>query len=191
MRRGVLGERYGVPMHAAFISYSHSDHELAEACCNALEDAGIPCWMAPRDVVAGETYPEQIVGAISSSKVCVLLLSAGSNASRQVRSEIELAFSNGVPILPFRIEAVSPTGDFEYLLAGTHWLDAGASPRDRIAELVARLRLLLERYAKPKARPRAERDTKRTHQDLPSSLTTLVGRDSDVAEVNRCCAPLA
>ena len=40
--------------HDVFISYSHRDQKVADAVCGRLEQAGHRCWIAPRDVGAGE-----------------------------------------------------------------------------------------------------------------------------------------
>ena len=41
-------------MHNVFISYSTKDTDIAESACNALESAGIKCWIAPRDEIGGK-----------------------------------------------------------------------------------------------------------------------------------------
>lgn len=143
--------------------------------------------MAPRDLVPGEGYPEQIVAAITAARACLLVLSERSNASRQVQSEIELAFSGGIPILPFRVTDVEPTGNLRYFLAGTHWLDATGKPLERLAELTERTRLVLERYARvpggaaTDAQPKNVIPEERTN--LPFELTPLVGREDEVASL--------
>jgi TIR domain len=74
-----------------FISYSSQDATVAERVCSALEAAGLPCWIAPRDVRAGESYAAAIVEAISSSRMLVLLLSQGAISSPHVLREVERA----------------------------------------------------------------------------------------------------
>jgi endo-1,4-beta-xylanase len=54
----------------------------------------------------------------------VLVFSSSANASQQIHREIERAVSKGVPILPVRIEEVTPTKSMEYFLGAIHWLDA-------------------------------------------------------------------
>ncbi|HXW76901.1 MAG TPA: TIR domain-containing protein [Candidatus Eremiobacteraceae bacterium] len=168
--------------HDVFISYSHVEHDVASAACAALESSGISCWMAPRDVVAGRGYPEQIEAAIAQSRACVLVFSNDSNASRQVHSEIELAFSGGIAIIPFRIGDVQPSGNLRYLLAGTHWLDAAADANGRIPELVEMTKVILERFARPSGERGASEQknvVREERSNLPSDLTPLVGRDED------------
>ena len=67
-----------------FISYSHRDKTIADAVCFKLENRGIRCWYAPRDIVAGEEWASSIVAAIHSCRAMVLLFSDFSNVSKQV-----------------------------------------------------------------------------------------------------------
>lgn len=54
--------------------------------------------------------------------------------------------SRGIPILPFRIEDVAPSGSLEYFLATPHWLDAITPPLERhIHKMVATVKVLLAR----------------------------------------------
>ena len=70
-----------------FISYASQDAVLAQKVCSALEAAGFPCWIAPRNVVPGTLYAEGIVRAIDESSILVLILSAQSVASAHVGKE--------------------------------------------------------------------------------------------------------
>ena len=79
--------------HEIFISYSVKDKEIADAICTHLEARGLPCWVAPRDILPGVTWGEAIVNAIHESKVMVLVLSSSSNDSGQVLREVERAVS--------------------------------------------------------------------------------------------------
>ena len=47
-----------------FISYGHEDKLVADAACARLEARGIRCWIAPRDLLAGQSYPEAIATAL-------------------------------------------------------------------------------------------------------------------------------
>lgn len=50
-----------------FISYASKEMETASKVCKFLEDNGIRCWIAPRNVNAGSNYATQIVSAIKSA----------------------------------------------------------------------------------------------------------------------------
>jgi TIR domain-containing protein len=112
----------------AFISHSSKDKTAAHAACAVLERKGIRCWIAPRDMRAGVEYGAGIIEAIEHCRVMVLIFSSSANASQQIHREIERAASKSVPIVPVRIEEVTPTQSMEYFLGGIHWLDALTPP---------------------------------------------------------------
>ena len=126
--------------HDVFISYAVEDAQVAEKVCRALEEDGIKCWIAPRDVPYGADYEEAIVDAISTSSLLVLVLSAHSNASQHVKREIQNACAEGAPtqIIPLRIDAVAYSKALRYYLGSAQWLDASTPP------LEAHLRRLVE-----------------------------------------------
>ena len=58
--------------------------------------------------------------------------------------ELEVAVDSGHPIIPLRIENVSPTGALEYFLSVTHWLDAAQPPLEQhISRLLNRVEAAL------------------------------------------------
>jgi hypothetical protein len=93
----------------------------------------------------GDDWKLQIVDALSSSSVVVLVLSSHSNASKDVKAEIDVAYRHEIPILPFCIEKVQMRKEFEYIIGGRHWLDALTPPmEDHIARLCNSVEALLE-----------------------------------------------
>ena len=120
-----------------FISHSTRNQDIAHKVCSVLERHGVRCWIAPRDVEPGSDYGASLIDAISESKVMVLVLSAESNTSPQVRREVERAASKGIVIVPFMIEHVNLSKSLEFFISAHHWLDATAGPMNRhIAKLV-------------------------------------------------------
>jgi serine/threonine protein kinase len=113
--------------HAVFISHSSEDSTAAEGLCVALEAAGIHCWIAPRDVLAGRPYSGQITEAIRRTEILLVVLSQASNRSKQVLREVERAAHFKVNLLAFEIESVEPLDDLAYFLGVEHWLD-GSKP---------------------------------------------------------------
>jgi len=114
--------------HDVFLSHSAQNREVADAVCTALEKTGIRCWVAPRDVRPGRTFPGEITRAIQQSKVMLLIFSSHSNNSEQVLREVQLATDSRLPIIRFRIEDVALTDDLRYFLSSPHWLDALTPP---------------------------------------------------------------
>src|SRR4051812_44771302 len=61
--------------HDVFLSHSTRDKPVADAVCAALENAGIRCWVAPRDVQLGRSFAGEITRAIQQSKAMVMIFS--------------------------------------------------------------------------------------------------------------------
>ncbi|MDO9088094.1 MAG: TIR domain-containing protein [Anaerolineaceae bacterium] len=120
--------------HDVFISYSNKDKPVADAVVAGLENRGIRCWVAPRDITPGTSWGEAIIAGIQNCKLMVIILSENSNRSNQVVREVERAVANNVIIIPFRIENIDPTGAMAYFLSTEHWLDAITPPLERHIE---------------------------------------------------------
>lgn len=130
--------------HDVFISHSTRDKPVSDAVCAALENAGIRCWVAPRDVQPGRSFAGEITRAIQQSKAMVLIFSANSNNSSQVLREVQLAVDSQLHILQFRIEDVLLNDDLKYYLSTPHWLDAMTPPLEsHLGRLATSLKALL------------------------------------------------
>src|SRR6202162_5619850 len=109
-----------------FIASPRQDAAVADAVVGALERAGLQCWIAPRDVVPGALYADEIVRAINEAKVVVLVLSEAAAASPHVGKDIERASSKRRRIVALRTDAASLPRAFEYFLSESHWIDVGS-----------------------------------------------------------------
>jgi TolB-like protein len=114
-----------------FISYASQDVSAADALCAALEAAALPCWIAPRDVRAGESYAAAIVQAINSCRLVLLVLSKSAIDSPHVLREVERASSKKRPVLSIRLDGAELTPELEYFLSAHQWLDASGGPIER------------------------------------------------------------
>jgi hypothetical protein len=133
-----------------FISHSNKDKTLAEAICHRLEENGIRCWIAPRDIEFGSDWTAGITQGISNCKVFVLVFSDSANTSDHVRREVAKAFSMGLAVIPFRTEAVAPNRSLSYFLETVHWLDAFPSPTESYFDtLVDQIKRFLVQPAVP------------------------------------------
>lgn len=136
--------------HDVFISYSAKDKAVADAVCATLEGSKIRCWIAPRDVLPGISYAKALIQALNRSRLLVLVFSASSNDSPQVMREVERAVNKGIPIIPFRIENVTPSEAMEYFLSAPHWLDALTPPlKKHLQRLTDTVQVLLAEVEKP------------------------------------------
>ena len=107
-----------------FISYASKEMEIATKVCSFLEDNGIRCWIAPRNVNAGSNYATQIVSAIKRCSLLVLLASENTNSSGHVSNEVSIAFDNKKSIIPFKIQDFEFTDEYLYFLGRKHWIEA-------------------------------------------------------------------
>ena len=123
-----------------FLSYSTADRPLAEDLSRRLESKGVPVWIAPRDIPPGSDYSEAIEDALETSSAVVALVSAGANASRHVKAEIEIAFSRGKPLFPVRFLDIQPAKGLSLFLSLGHWTDLfGAGEAASLERLAAEL----------------------------------------------------
>jgi TIR domain-containing protein len=161
------------PNFEVFISHSHVDKTTADATCATLEQAGIRCWMASRDIRPGDEWGAAIVNAIDHCRVMVLIFSSNANNSRQIRREVERAVHAGATIIPLRIEDIAPTEAMAYFMSTVHWLDAMTAPLDRhLQVLTESIKALLQAQAAHAGRA-GERDL---HQPIPATNDALSER---------------
>jgi TolB-like protein len=136
MAEGGAGVNAGGGASTVFVSYASQDAAVANAVVRALEHAGLTCWIAPRNVVPGSLYADEIVGAINESIVVVLVLSGHAISSPHVGKEIERASSKRRRIIALRTDSAPLTKAFEYFLSESQWIEVGS---DGIDAATARL----------------------------------------------------
>jgi hypothetical protein len=130
--------------HDVFISYSTEDKLAADAVCSILENSGVRCWMAPRDIMPGSDWGGSIVNGIRTSRVLLLIFSSNANQSKQIKREVEVAADGGVTIVPLRIENILPSDSFKYFLGNIHWIDALPPPLAKhLHEVAAKVKAIL------------------------------------------------
>jgi TolB-like protein len=113
-------------LRPVFVSYASQDVVVAHRVCAALEAAGLPVWIAPRDVRAGEPYAAAIVEAINSCRMLVLVLTQSAIDSPHVLREVERASSKKRSVLSIRLDAANLPPELEYFLSANHWLEASS-----------------------------------------------------------------
>jgi tetratricopeptide (TPR) repeat protein len=124
---------------AVFISYASANQKEALRLCDAIEQRGVPCWIACRDVQPGENYQEAIVFAIRSARALVLLFSAAANNSNEIKKELSLVSRFGIPLMALRLDDVEPTDAFAYELATRQWIDLFKGWDRSLDQLVERI----------------------------------------------------
>jgi len=113
-----------------FICHSATDKDTAYRVVEVLEDAGIACWIAPRDIAPGDSWTQALLDGLAAAPALVLLFSAAANESPHVSREVERAVKTRKPILPVRLEVVDPSDVLEWNIHTTQWLDTIRQPLD-------------------------------------------------------------
>jgi hypothetical protein len=111
-----------------FISYASADKVAAETITDALEAAGMRCYLAHRDNRGGTLWDQAILEALDGATALVLVLSEAANSSPYVKREVERAASRDIPIAPFRITEVEPGRSLEFFIKIHHWMDVFPPP---------------------------------------------------------------
>jgi hypothetical protein len=106
-----------------FLSFAQKDEGIAKSICSSLEQAGIQCWIAPRNIMPGEEYADAIIDALNNCRVFLLIFSKASNDSSQVTREVERAASKDLMIFTLRIDDTLPSKAMEYYLSNHQWMD--------------------------------------------------------------------
>jgi hypothetical protein len=120
--------------HDVFISHAHKDKHIANAICEKLESAQVKCWIAERDISAGEDWTKATRNAIGSSRVMVLVLSENANTAPHIEREIAHAYYTQRTILPVRLSKTPLRRDFLFYLDGVRWFDAPSQPAEQHLE---------------------------------------------------------
>ena len=122
--------------HDVFISYSTKNSDIANKIRHSLEQNGLQCWIAPRNISSGRIYIDEIADAIRATKIVVLVFSEFSQESKYVNNEINMAYSYDKPILSVNIDDSMPKESMEYYLKVTQWLPAFPDPERELKTIV-------------------------------------------------------
>jgi TolB-like protein len=101
-----------------FISYSRKDSAQALTLAERLRASGMGVWIDQRGIEAATSWSGEIADAIRAAKAFVLLLSAASTESPNVKKELGVATEVGCSLVPVEIEKTELNRDFLYHLAG-------------------------------------------------------------------------
>lgn len=119
-----------------FISYSSIDRQIAFEICYILEQHDLKCWIAPRNITIGKPYADEIINAIRSTQIIVLVMSENSLNSEYVLHEIKNAADYQRPILPFKIDEAMPEKAMGVYIDSKHWLEAFPNPHEKYDILI-------------------------------------------------------
>jgi hypothetical protein len=137
--------------HHVFISHVTADREKASAIAEQLEQCGFRCWIAPRDIVAGESFGERIQAAIRESQVVVFLCSTNAAQFSSIIRESQIAFASGAIRLAFLLDrSPQAVGLFQLLNVPKSVDGSGGQFQTGLLALISALRQILPETGREK-----------------------------------------
>ena len=113
------------------------DRDIADAICTRLEERGLRCWIAPRNILAGsQNYERDILKGVENCRLFLLVSSFKSIYSEDCEMELKAAVLAGKALYSYRIDDTPYDGTFEKALSSVQWLDASDDPYAHLEQLV-------------------------------------------------------
>ena len=123
--------------HVVFVSYAKDDRALADKVVAVLERNGRACWIAHRNIPAGnQSWAGAIVEAIANSRIVIVVVTAKSIASKQVLREVTLADNESIPLLPLCLDRAPLSKDLKYFFASAQRLEAASIPWEQAVQVL-------------------------------------------------------
>ena len=128
------------------------DQDIADAICTRLEERGLRCWIAPRNILAGsQNYERDILKGVENSRLFLLVSSFKSIYSEDCEMELKAAVLAGKALYSYRIDDTPYDGAFDRALSAVQWLDASDDPYAHLEQLVIDIKGILARDEREKA----------------------------------------
>ena len=129
-----------------FISYKSQSINVVKAIVHILENDGIRCWYAPRDLdnhSAGKDFDDKIFEAISNSQLLVVVLSNAALGSEWVKAEVTLGLKQKKLVIPYVVSELLVENGLRLRLENKHWIDAYPNPERKFSLLLKNIKLAL------------------------------------------------
>lgn len=82
-----------------FITHNTKDQKWAEVICESLENNGLKCFLASRDIPVGQVISTASLKALAESRMLLVVYTKNYNTTPQMNREVEAATKNDVPVL--------------------------------------------------------------------------------------------
>ena len=141
-----------------FVSYSRNDKDRVLELTGKLRTAGVSLWLDTSGIDAATLWGEQIVNALESAKVLLLMLTESAVRSDNVAKEVMLVSERRGHILPVHLEPLQIPPSLKYQLAGiqhVEYFDAAHSDEGLKAILRSLERIGVTLAPRPEAKPTA------------------------------------
>lgn len=172
--------------HTVFIDYSNKDKWVASLVLAAIESKGPKCWIAPRDLAPGTSWPESIVAAIQTSKIYLFILSSNTSQSGSILNTLNQACSLNKHIIAFQIDRSQPSNVLSYFLFTAHTIEASNPPVQedldrlllKLQELIPQEEFVTKIQEKPDDMPMISQETIPPEEPTPSPWKDYLSRST-------------
>jgi predicted ATPase len=180
-----------------FLSYASADRERALQIADLLEARGVSVWIDRKSIAGGTSWSAEIVRGIEECMALVVLCSTAAMASPNVQQELQLAWEHRKAILPLLLDKTPLPRSVEYVLAGRQWVEVLDRAED--VWLTQALRALASQGIAVRSQSPTASDSSGSawasplpvtpglatplHHNLPSQVTSFIGREKELAEV--------
>lgn len=128
------------------------DQDIADAICTRLEERGLRCWIAPRNILAGsQNYERDILKGVESCRLFLLVSGFKSIYSADCEMELKAAVLADKALYSYKIDDTPYDGAFSRALDKVQWLDASDDPYSHLEQLVIDVKGILARDEREKA----------------------------------------
>ena len=121
--------------HDVYICYDKKDEYLSDELYQLFEKNNINAWSKSKDMHSDESV-DTITNAISESKCFVLLLGKSSNDTNYIMTELDIAFSNEIPIVVFDIDEGKSSKKLEFLIRTQKVIPSYPNSKKQLEKLV-------------------------------------------------------
>jgi predicted ATPase len=167
-----------------FVSYASADRERVLEIVAALREAGISCWIDDYDIEGGANWAGRIAEAIEGCSALLLLSSAASLTSRNVGSELGLAWRGAKPIIPLLLDATPAPTEVRYFLELSQWIEVldhlVETWLPKVEQALARLGILPAIHPPAELTDPSAAAAPSLASSVPLPLTPTIGREDAI-----------
>ena len=121
--------------HDVYICYDKKDEYLSDELYELFEKNNIKAWSKSKDMPSGGSV-DTITNAISESECFVLILGKSSKDTNYIMTELDIAFSNEVPIVVFDIDEGKSSKKLEFLIRTQKVIPSYPNSKKQLEKLV-------------------------------------------------------
>lgn len=121
--------------HDVYICYDKKDEHISDELYQLFEKNNIQAWSKSKNMPSGGSV-DTITHAISESECFVLILGKSSKDTNYILTELDIAFSNEIPIIVFDIDEGKSSKKLEFLIRTQKIIPSFPNSKKQLEKLV-------------------------------------------------------